>query len=53
MAVVEQGECLRVAVADEGDQVLVGEERVASCVVSHTVRPGLLIWRVEAPRSLF
>lgn len=38
VAVVERGERLRVAVADERDQIFVGEERVVSSVASHTVR---------------
>src|SRR5919107_4571208 len=42
VAVVEQGERLGIAIADEVDQVLVGEEQVASCVVPHTVRLELL-----------
>src|SRR5215218_5502109 len=39
VAVVEQGQRLRAAaVADTGNQILLGEERVASSVGSHTVR---------------
>ena len=37
MAVVERGESIGVAVADEGDQILVGEERVVPSVHSEAV----------------
>jgi hypothetical protein len=52
VALVEGAEGEAFALPHQGDQVLVGQERVASWMVSHAARLESLIRRVEGHRCI-